>query len=471
MPRQNLVPGQPLSRKLMILYGLPHFTHTIVVLPMALFIPSFYADELGLPMASVGFAISFSRFLDIIIDPIVGIMSDQMRTRWGRRKPWLAVGTPLLILCAWMVFVPPGEVSISYLFVWATLLYMAYTIADLPYKAWGAELSTDYSERSRVTAWREAFGFFGQMLFLAILIGMAYYGIRDIHLQLLAIAILIVVSQPLLVAVALWYVPEREPEVLAYAAESPTLTGTDGLFGKTRAALALFSQNRAFLRTLGAVVCFGSAVLMQATLHRFVLNHVVKAPDLFAPMIMAENLVSIACLPLWIWVSDRFGKHRAIVFCALWIAFWSLFFPFVGAGDNVLYVTLILLRGSSIAAIFFLASSIGADVVDFDTVASGKQRTGLYFSVWGIASKLAVGVGVLLGTSLPSAFGFDPSQTVHSDASISALLAIYGWLPCAIIILGIPFLWHFPIDQQKQQELRHQIASSVLSEDLTDIGK
>lgn len=468
---------KPLSRKLMILYGLPHLTHTIVVLPMALFIPSFYADELGLPLAGVGLAISISRFLDIVIDPVVGVLSDQMRTRWGRRKPWLAFGTPLLILCAWMVFVPGKNVSVTYLFVWATLLYMAYTFVDLPYKAWGAELSTDYSERSRVTAWREAFGFFGQMLFLGILILMALNGVRDIHLQLLAIAILIVISQPILVAATLWKVKEREPEVLfAYKNEinlpaKPAKQESRFSFNRTREALVLMAQNRAFMRTLAAIVFLATAVLMQATLHRFVLNHVVKAPDVFAPMIMAENFVSIVCLPLWIWLSDRFGKHRAISFCALWIGFWSLFFPWVGEGDTVLYVSLILLRGSSLAAIFFLASSIGADVVDFDTVVSGRQRTGLFFSVWGIASKLAVGLGVLLGTSLPAAFGFDPTQTVHSESSIDALLAIYGWLPCFIMLFGIPFLWNFPIDKARQQALRHQITSAVVSEDLTDIAK
>jgi glycoside/pentoside/hexuronide:cation symporter, GPH family len=470
MTQDTLSAARQLSRKLMILYGLPHLTHTVVVLPMALFIPSYYADELGLPMASVGMAIAASRLLDMILDPIVGVMSDRMRSRWGRRKPWLAVGTPLLILCAWMVFVPGKQVSVTYLFAWSSLLYLAYTFVDLPYKAWGAELSTDYAERSRVTAWREAFGFFGQMLFLAILILMALNGISDIRLQLLAIATLIVVSQPLLVAATLWKVPERTPEILS-GADSQVTPNSEPIFKKTWAALGLMLQNHAFLRTLAAIVFFGTAVLMQATLHRFVLNHIVKAPNLFAPMIMAENFCSILCLPVWIWISDHIGKHRAISLAALWVAFWSIFLPFVEAGDTVLYVTLILLRGSSLASIFFLASSIAADVVDLDTVISGKQRTGLYFSVWGIASKLSIGLGVLLATSLPSAFGFDPSQAIHTEASISALLAIYGWLPCLIMILGVPFLWNFPIDKHHQQELRNKIAAAVISEELTGIGK
>lgn len=462
MQEKTLATEHSLSRTLMIFYGLPHLTHAIVVLPLALFIPSYYADELALPMASVGLAIAASRLLDIISDPIVGIMSDRLQTRWGRRKPWLALGTPLLILSAWMVFVPGDAISVAYLFGWTSLLYLAYTFVDLPYKAWGAELSTNYSERSRVTAWREAFGFLGQILFLGTLIVMALKGITDVRLQLLAIAIIIVISQPLLVTATLWKVPERMPEVLA---------GSEQAISKGWHALALLGKNRAFLRTLAAIVLFGTAVLMQATLHRFVLNHIVKAPEIFAPMILAENIGSILCLPLWIWISDRIGKHRAVSLAALWIALWSVFLPFVGEGDSVLYVTLIWLRGTSLASIFFLSSSIGADVVDYDTVVSGKQRTGLYFSVWGMASKLSIGLGVLLGTSLPAFFGFNPAETTHTESALTSLMIIYGWLPCLIMVLGVPFLWNFPIDKKHQQELRNKITAALIAEDLSSTGK
>jgi len=446
---------QPLPRRLMVYYGLPHLTHAIVALPLALFIPSYYADELALSMASVGMAIAASRLLDVISDPLIGIMSDRILTRWGRRKPWLACGTPLLILSAWMVFVPGENVSVAYLLGWTCLLYFAYTLVDLPYKAWGAELSTNYFERSRVAAWREAFGVLGQMLFLLTLMVMAINGITDVRIQLLAIALIIVIIQPLLVITTLLKVPERPPELL----------NSEQAIARGWRAIALLGQNRAFLRSLAAIALFGTAVLMQATLHRFVLNHVVKAPDIFVPMILAENLGSIVCLPLWIWISDRIGKHRAVSLASLWLALWSSLLPFVGAGDTWFYVTLILLRGSSLAAIFFLSSSIGADVVDYDTVVSGKQRTGLYFSLWGMATKLSIGLGILLGTTLPTLFGFDPSQTVHSETSITALMIIYGWISSLIMISGVPFLWNFPIDKSQQQKLRNRITRNIETQD------
>ena len=120
----------------------------VMTLPMALFIPAFYAGELGLPLAGVGAMIAVSRIFDVIADPLIGVVSDRLHTRWGRRKPWLAAGTPIIMLATWMLFVPTGQVSLIYLMIWTSVLSIGYSLFDLPYKAWGAELSTGYSERS-----------------------------------------------------------------------------------------------------------------------------------------------------------------------------------------------------------------------------------------------------------------------------------------------------------------------------------
>lgn len=429
----------------MALYALPHLTHAVVTLPMALFIPAFYADELGLPLAGVGAMIALSRIFDVVTDPVIGILSDRLNTRWGRRKPWLAAGTPLIMLSTWMLFVPDGKVSLTYLLIWTGLLFLGFTLFDLPYKAWGAELSIDYSERSRVAAWREGFGAAGQVLFLVLLMGMGMMGHHESDKQMMVIALLVVLSLPPLVTITLSKVPERPPE---------KLTGNVLIGWK---ALISLLHNRPFLRTLIALVLFGSGLMIQATLHKLVLTHVVGKPELFAPMIFAETVATLAALPLWIKLSDRIGKHRAVTCAALWVGFWSLAFPWIGSGDIEFYVILIILRGSSFGAIFFLSNSIAADVVDHDILVSGKQRTGLYFSVWGMAIKLAVALGVMMGTGLPALFGFIPTAPTHSAESIQALMIIYGWLPSLIMALGFPFLWNFPIDHERHKELRLQI--------------
>lgn len=447
MPTKPLADRPALSRRLMIYYGLPELAQAVVTLPLALFIPAYYSDDLALPLAGVGAAIAASRILDMFIDPLVGSLSDHLKTRWGRRKPWIALGTPLLMLAAWMVFVPAGQVSLLYLFGWASLLFLAFTLVDLPHKAWGAELSTEYIERTHIAAWREGFSALGKILFLVVLSIMGVFGYGDNRIQLLAVAAIILISLPILVAVVLAKVPEFPAEEL----HGDRYRGWD--------ALRVAFHNRAFVRTVIVLILFGSAVMIQATLHKLVLTHVVGRPDLFAAMILAENLVSLGAIPVWIQIAGHVGKHRAVMLAALWLGVCSLAFPLVGQGDTTLYVTLIVLRGSSVASIFMLANSIAADVVDQDIVASGRQRTGLFFAVWGIAIKLAVALGIVLATALPAALGFEPSAPAQSAGAKQWLLVIYGWLPCLVIALGTPLMWHFPIDHARQRELREEIAA------------
>jgi GPH family glycoside/pentoside/hexuronide:cation symporter len=437
--------AEPLSQRTMMLYALPHLTDAVMTLPMALFIPAFYAGEMGLPLAGVGAMISVSRIFDVLTDPVIGALSDRWHSRWGRRKPWLAIGTPVIMIATWMLFVPPKDASLLYLMVWASLLSIGYSIFDLPYKAWGAELSTGYRERSRIAAWREGFGAAGQFLFLAVLVAMGLTGHQGGSDEMRAIALMVILSLPPLVAVTLWRVPEPPPE---------RLTG-EILIGWS--ALISVVKNRAFLRTVIAIVLFGAGLMIQASLHKLVLKHVIGRPELFAPLILGETIASLVAMPLWLRLSDRIGKHRAVTLAALWVGLWSLPFPWAGTGDIVFYGTLIVLRGSSFAAIFFLSNSIAADVIDQDTLDTGKQRTGLFFALWGMAIKLAVALGVLMGTGFPAWFGFDPTAASHSPASISALMQIYGWLPALIMLLAFPLLWNFPIDEERHRELRARI--------------
>lgn len=440
-------PSPALRRRTLWLYGLPNLSYSVASLPIALFVPAFYADELGLPLAAVGFAIAATRILDVLTDPLVGVLSDRVRTPFGRRKPWVALGAPLLLLSIWMVFVPGerGGVGVPYLFVWTGLLFLGFTLVDLPYKAWGAELSDDYDQRSRIAAVREGCGFAGQIGLLLLLLWLGQRGVDDAGSQLRAVAIAIVVLTPPLLAAALLGV--REP---AARVDSERPLGV-------AAGLGLVARNPAFVRMIGSVLFFVTGVVIQGTLHRLVLTHVVGEPDLFPIMIFLENVATLACVPLWLRVSDRVGKHRAVALAAIWLAVWSLPLPFLGAGQGAWLVAVVVIRGSSFASILFLANSMAADVVDADTVASGRQRTGLFFAVWGMVVKLSVALGVLLGTAIPAAFGFEPAAETQGESGLLALRAVYGFVPAALMAVGAPFLWRFPITRERQEALRREI--------------
>ena len=115
-----------LPLRTLLLYALPSLMTSVAALPMALFVPAFYADELGLPLAAVGAAIAASRLLDVVTDPLIGALSDRVGTRWGRRKPWMIIGTPLFLVAVWHVFVPGEGASTTDLLGWTALLYLGF---------------------------------------------------------------------------------------------------------------------------------------------------------------------------------------------------------------------------------------------------------------------------------------------------------------------------------------------------------
>ena len=423
-------------------YALPSLVTSVAALPMALFVPAFYADELGLPLAAVGAAIALSRLLDVVTDPLIGSLSDRFETRWGRRKPWMVVGTPLFLVAVWQVLVPGENASTSYLLLWSALLYLGFTMIDLPHKAWGAELSTDYDERTRVTSWREALSTAGQVGLLAFVLLLGVRGMDDSAEQLRGIAWLIVLGLPILVAVAVIKVPEGRPEGFAHERRG------------FLAGLRLVAANPAFGRMIGCVVLFVSGIAIQGTLHRLVLADVMGEESRFPLMIFIENLATLAAVPLWLWLSKRVGKHRALMAAALWLAVLSLPLALLREGDASSLIALIALRGSSFASILFLANSIAADVIDVDTLASGEQRSGLYFAAWGMAIKLSLALGVLLGTTLPASLGYDPAAAVTTPDVQARLMAVYGLVPALMMGSGALFLRRFPITRESHSEVR-----------------
>ena len=200
----------------LITYALPSLVSSVAALPLVLFVPAFYADDLGVPLAAVGFAIAASRLLDVVTDPLIGIASDRLGLAWGRRKPWIVLGTPLFAVSLWQLFVPGQAASVGSLLGWSALLYLGFTMIDLPHKAWGAELSSDYDERSRITSWREGLSTGGQVVLLAALVGWGARGVSDAADQLRGIALVVVIALPLLVAAAVLMVPEGRREGFAH---------------------------------------------------------------------------------------------------------------------------------------------------------------------------------------------------------------------------------------------------------------
>jgi GPH family glycoside/pentoside/hexuronide:cation symporter len=440
--------ARPLKKISMALYGLPNLPTSIVGLPIAIYIPAFYAGDLGLSLAFVGVILTLSRLTDVVTDPMIGILSDRWETRFGRRKPWLVLGTPLMAGALWMLFVPPGEVSTLYLFIWISLLYLSFTLIDIPYRAWGAELSKDYRERSRVTGWREGFGYIGLIAALVIplfmFFGLELSGPRN---ALYGIAVAVAFSLPLLMVPALAFVPEPRPERLDRAKVQ---------FGQ---GLKIVWRNGPFRRLVMCLTMFVVAVSMTASLSFFFVRHTMEEPfERYAIFVLVYYLSSSAAIPIWLRISDRLGKHKTVVLGIIWLSVWSAPIPLLGPGDYWIFFFLMIMKGSAVGSLIFLPASMAADIVDLDTLRTGEQRTGLYFSLWGMVSKGGAALGVLVATTGVAWFGFDPAIETNTPGAKMSVAVMYSLFPAALALTALPLLWRYPLTEERQKRMRDRIA-------------
>ena len=119
------------------------------------------------------------------------------------------------------------------------------------------------------------------------------------------------------------------------------------------------------------------------------------------------------------------------------------------------------LKGSAIGALSALPLAMAADVVDVDTLQTGKQQAGAYFSIWSMVRKAAYALGITTGTTLAVLAGFDsladPLKTPNSDFSLLMLACFYSIVPAMFKFVGMPLLWSYPLTEAKVAEVQSKI--------------
>jgi len=509
--------AQRLPTRTLLLYGVPNLSISIAQLPVGLYLNDLYTTALAVPLGLVGLAIFLSRITDVISDPIIGSLSDNWKAPFGRRKFWLIIGTPLMAISLWLLFVPPPGVGVWWLFVMVSLFYLSSTMIDLPYRAWGADLSTDYRERSRVTGTREIFGLFGNVLVFLIPIGVgAFLGLTGIQDWTRAIAAFTAIALPIFILMAVIGVREPDREEI----NTQPVNWKHGL--------SIVARNSAFMRLASMGFIFTLTVAITTATSLYFVDHIMGVRALYPYVLLAYFLVSIIAIPVWLRIAHALGKHRAVALAILWFAFGSAPMPFIAGDQFWVFVTFMMIKGSAIGALLFIPPSMAADVVDLDTLESGRQRTGLYFALWGMIVKLAAGVALLV-TGIVGLLGFEsglasPNKAVsllrqeaitivraenpgipvsklqpqiaaavsvattperitaiqnrdqaaldrlaagkviiearaNSPTALFTLALFYSWIPALLSLLALPFIWIYPLTEVRQRQLRAEISA------------
>lgn len=434
--------AERLPAQRLLAYGLPGLPLAGLGVPLFIFLPSFYATHLGLGLEEIGLALLLARIWDAASDPLIGHLSDRWRSRIGRRKPWLLLGLVPTCLAVWALFVPEQGMTAAQLFAWSALLYFGWTMIQLPHAAWGAELSGDYHERSRIAAFRETFVVAGTLTAAAIptLVGEPGGGGPA---AMRAFALFLILAFPLAILLASTAVPE---------------TGSPATSGRLSLAegAGLLMANRPFLRLLLAYLLNGLANGMAATLFVLFVGQGLALPEQSDLLLLVYFLAGILGVPVWLAASRRLGKHRAWVAAMLANAAAFSGVLLLDPGDFLPFLVICIATGLCLGADLVLPPSMQADVVDVDTAATGRSRAGLYFALWGMATKLALALAVGIAFPILDAVGFRPTGE-NAPEALFALALLYGGAPVLLKLAAVSLVFRFPLDAAAQADLRRQI--------------
>lgn len=438
------------SRGQLLAYGLPGLPLAGLGVPLFIFLPAFYAQNRGLNLEAVGFALLLARLWDAVSDPLIGVLSDRIETRFGRRKPWLFAGTPITCVAVYMLFVPPEGAGTVHLFGWSVILYLGWTMVQLPYAAWGAELTGAYHERSRITAFREGMLVLGTLLAAGMpAIVSAAGGGEETGSVLTVLALFLVIALPVTILLAAAIMPER-----------PKRAGLQRLTFDWRTGAALLFRNKPFLKLILAYLLNGLANGLAATLFVLFVDKGLSLPQETDGLLLIYFLAGIFSIPVWLTISHRAGKHRTWIAAMLANSAIFALVPLLGPGDYLAFLAICIGTGACLGADLVLPPSMQADVVDVDTAEGGGSRAGLYFALWGMATKLALALAVGIAFPVLDSAGFDASGGNDADALLTLAL-LYGAAPVVLKLAAVAVMRNFPITAQRQTELQRKIAENI----------
>jgi|TARA_B110000467_G_C18335302_1_gene497051 GPH family glycoside/pentoside/hexuronide:cation symporter len=413
---------------------------------------------LGVSPILVGLAQSIPRLVDAFTDPLMGHISDNTRSRWGRRRPYMLVGAILMGLFYAAIWNLPKGWSeygyFSYFLGTSLLFYAALTVFMVPWSAMGYEMTGDYHERTRLQAWANFFASAGSLLFPWLY----WLTQRDVFEDTIhgarwvgaGLGLVLIVTG----LISVFVCKEGRYEDAVKQKKTPLWTNVKQAY-----------SNRVFMRLMTVVLLVGSAFFTIMTLSPYITIYYVMAGDGEAASFYlglygtSWVISSLLMTPLVSWTATRYGKKKILTI--------AIFINLLGhvakiwcyvPGSPLLICIPPALLAAGFAGLWVIIPSMNADICDKDELDTGTSSEGMYSAVYGWFLKTSISVAVMLGGLLLVASGFDASlETAQSESTIHWLRILEAGTPIPMVLAGIFLLKKYPLSEDRMYEIREQL--------------
>lgn len=428
---------------------------------------------LGMNPAVVGLLAAIPRLFDAISDPIMGYISDQTRSKWGRRRPyifWGAIASGIIYMILWQL--PRGESENFYFIFFLTgsiIFYMAYTMYATPWVALGYELTPDYNERTRLMGVQN---FIGQLAYIVspwFLWIMTYKGFFDDQVagaSGLAIIIgVVVMGIGILPAI---FLKERFKEIATVETETSKKKDS-GAF--KRNIVEFFKGFGTTLSSgpfqklcLATFLVFNGFILVSSFQFYVIIYYVFSGDQIkgaeYAGLAGTIGAISTFAVIIFVtWLGTKIGKRRTfLISTGISIVGYALKWICYNPTYPLLVVLPAPLLAFGLGGLFTLLPSMVADVVDLDEIKTHERREGMFGSIFWWVVKLGMAAALAGGGFLLNATGFDIALEGNQAASTILLMRIFDvGIPIVASVIALWAVATFPITEEKARQVRIEL--------------
>jgi glycoside/pentoside/hexuronide:cation symporter, GPH family len=430
-------------------------------------------QDLGFPGWMWGLIFFLPRIFDAITDPIMGYISDNTKSRWGRRRQYVFIGAIILgisFVIMWQLYRENGISYNFYFFMfWSFIFYLGLTLFSVPYVAMGYEMSNDFHERTSIMAVAQWIGQWAWVIapwFWVIMYDKSWFESADMATRTLAIWVGIFCM--LFAMVPAIFIKSKSTLHENYA--PLTLRSIGGSLKEILRSFKEAFASAPFRKLCAATFLIFNAFNTIASFSFFIIvYHMFNGnagasgiwPTLFG--CLGALFTTFLVIPIVARMSRKIGKKRTFVISQSisvigYLLFWFLFIP----GKPFMFIFALPLFSFGIGSLFTIMMSMTADVIDLDELETGKRREGIFGAIYWWMVKVGFAIAGLLSGTLISLVGFDPGVAVQSEGAILGMRIFFSGIPIMGTLFAIYVMRNYDVDEARANEVRAVLESRKL---------
>lgn len=435
----------PLSLASTLTFATAALPLSAVTIAIAVYLPKHFASQLGVSLAAIGSAFAIVRLIDIPLDPLLGMVMDRTRSRWGRYRIWMLASVPILMLAVYMLFMAPQGVGTGYLIAWLLVMYLGTSIMHLAHSAWASTLATSYDARARLFGAMTGVGVVGSAAVLLTPLLLKELGQSE-AVGVQGMGWFVIVATPLAIALVLMRTPERiAPE-------------THGVHFKLKDYVSLITRPE-MARILLADICLALGPGWMSALYLFFFTdsrgYTTSQASL---LLLIYILAGFAGAPLMGRLATRISKHRAAIVAALGYSLVLVTLMAIPKGSMLVGVVPMFIAGFFAAGFTVLTRAMTADVSDEVRLEGGKERAGLLFALTTLTNKIAGAFSIFLTFQVLARTGYDArAGAVNTPQAIHNLELAYLIGPIVFVTIGGACFVGYKLTAERHAIIRREL--------------